>query len=203
MRHAVAFVFITMTLALPLGAAPAKGSEPDATVILNFKGAYSAPAIAEMKKEAAHIVKDSGLHLGWTTTAEAFGKSFRELVVITFNGTCMFQPTPPRYDELGPYATTLVADGVVQPFGIVDCDHVASSAIGAMTNSDLSRADLLVGRALGRVVAHELFHMLTHSEHHGTEGVEKASLTAKQLITSWFPLSRADANRLRFELRLR
>jgi hypothetical protein len=206
MRHAAAFILMSMSLALPAMAArleSARGAEPDATVVLNFKGTYSPAAIAEMQRESAHILQAAGIRLGWTTRAEAAGRSFADLVVLNFSGACMFQPAPPRYDETGPYASTITTNGVVQPFGTVDCDHVANSARGAMTGVDFNHADQLVGRALGRVVAHELVHMLSRSEQHGHEGVETAGLTAKQLIGSSLPLSREDADRLRLELKSR
>lgn len=207
MRHAAALAFLLSTTFLSLNAASlgtagsARPPEPDVTVILNFKGAYSAPAIDEMQKEAAHILRSTGLRIGWSSSAEAAGQTFRELVVMNFTGACMFQAVPPRYDELGPYASTLTADGVVQPFGTVDCDHVASSARSAMAGSDYRHADQLVGRALGRVMAHELVHMLTHSTQHGHEGVEKPALTGRQLIEPTLALSREDSDRLRQELK--
>jgi hypothetical protein len=204
MRHAVAFVLILIALVLPAQSARlalAPPEEPDATVVLNFKGTYSRAAVGEMQKEAARILQSSGLRLGWTSNAEAAGRSFRGLVVFTFSGACMFQPAPPLYDELGPYASTTTTDGVVQPFGTVDCDHVARSARGAMAGDvDYARADFLIGRALGRVVAHELVHMLTHSGQHGTEGVQKPALTGRQLIETSLRLSREDSDRLRLEL---
>ena len=61
-----------------------------------------------------------------------------------------------------------------------------------MSGSDLARGNLLIGRAMGRVVAHELVHMLTKSGQHGTEGVEKPALSGKQLIMGSLPLSAFD-----------
>jgi hypothetical protein len=59
----------------------------------------------------------------------------------------------------------------------------------------------LLGRALGRVVAHELVHMLTKSKQHGRDGVEKAALSARQLIAESLPLSIFDIDRLQQERR--
>jgi hypothetical protein len=55
---------------------------------------------------------------------------------------------------------------------------------------------MLVGRALGRVVAHELVHMLTKSGQHAHEGVQKAALSGRQLISASLPLSAMDIDRL-------
>ncbi|HEX3992985.1 MAG TPA: hypothetical protein VHX39_17575, partial [Acetobacteraceae bacterium] len=80
----------------------------------------------------------------------------------------------PIYDELGPYARTWMADGDVLPFGEVDCARVVNSVRDAMSGGDLPNwADQLLGRALGRVVAHELVHMLTRSVRHGRDGVTR------------------------------
>jgi hypothetical protein len=53
---------------------------------------------------------------------------------------------------------------------------------------------------MGRVVAHELIHMLTKSGQHGAEGVEKPSLSGKELIGGYLPLSVFDIDRLKQEL---
>ena len=72
-----------------------------------------------------------------------------------------------------------------------------------MFGGDYAKGDVLVGRALGRVVAHELVHMLTKSETHAKEGVEKAALSGRQLIAASLPLSEFDLDRLRLERHLR
>jgi hypothetical protein len=137
--------------------------------------------------------------LDWRSRSEAADATFRDLVVMTFKGSCVFNPMPILYDELGPYAITRTTGGEVQPFGEVDCDHVVSSLHSAMSGADYVKADLLLGRALGRVVAHELVHMLTKSKQHGREGVEKAALSARQLISESLPLSAFDIDRLQQE----
>jgi hypothetical protein len=122
--------------------------------------------------------------------------TFNDLVVMTFKGSCSFDPAPPLYDELGPLAVTRTSNGEVQPFGEVNCDRVVNSVRGAMFGSDYSKGDMLVGRALGRVVAHELVHMLTKSGQHAHEGVQKAALSGRQLISASLPLSAMDIDRL-------
>jgi hypothetical protein len=86
---------------------------------------------------------------------------------------------------------------VVQPFSRVECDKVAASVRSAMWGGDFAKADLLMGRALGRVLTHELVHVLTRSGSHGREGVERQSLSPKQLISESLPLSSGDLARLR------
>jgi hypothetical protein len=69
-----------------------------------------------------------------------------------------------------------------------------------MPHSDYARGNLLIGRAAGRVVAHELVHMLTKSTEHGADGVERTALTGAELISGQMRLSPFDVARLKQEL---
>jgi hypothetical protein len=187
-------------LALSLDANIDKIKPSDLTVILDFRGPHSLTSVKEMQRESGLILNATGVRLAWKMRGEDPSASYNDLVVMTFKGACSFQsvpmPPPPRYDELGPYAITHTTDGEVQPFGEVDCDRVVYSARAAMSGADYARADLLVGRAMGRVVAHELVHMLTKSGEHSHDGVQRASLSGRQLIASYLPLSALDVHRL-------
>lgn len=190
-------------LAMPLGARIEQKSPSELTVVLDFKGPHSQASIKEMEREAGLILKSTGLRLGWHTLGVKPISAYNDLVVITFRGACQYDPAPPRYDETGPLALARVSDGEILPFGEVDCARVASTVHYAMARGDYSRADKLVGRALGRVVAHELVHILTKSSEHGTEGVAKASLSGKQLIEDSLPLSPTDIDRVKQKLTAR
>ena len=169
----------------------------DLTVVLQFQGTHSDRSVSEMEREAAGILQASGLRLNWRLGAEASQESYPDLVVVQFKGACKMEPVPFVYDERGPLAFTYSSDGTVQPFGEVACDKVAASVRSAMWGDDFRNADLLMGRALGRVLVHELVHMLTRSGEHGREGVERPALSGKQLVASSLQLSRSDLARLR------
>jgi hypothetical protein len=186
-------------LAVPLGAGVDRVSPSVLTVILDFKGPHSRTSLKEMQRESGHILNSSGVKLDWRMLGDDPFASYSDLAVITFKGACEYEPAAPIHDEIGPLAMTRTTNGQVQPFGEVDCDRVVSSARMAMSGSDYSRADLLIGRAMGRVVAHELVHMLTRSGQHATEGVGRAALSGKQLIAASLSLSAFDIDRLKQE----
>jgi hypothetical protein len=167
------------------------------TVVLDFQGVRSDQSVTEMERETEGILKASGLHLDWRMAADAVSETFDDLVVVQFKGACKVEPIPYVYDELGPLAFTYSADGTVQPFTQVSCDKVAASVRSAMWGDDFHKADVLFGRALGRVLAHELVHVLTGSGRHGREGVARSALSGKELITGTLLLSPADVARLR------
>ena len=170
---------------------------PDVTVVLDIKGQFPAGAMRQMEQETDQILSPTGIRLEWRMLSEASSGNFKDLVVLTFNGSCALDSAPAVHNEPGAYAFTRSADGEVQPFGEVDCDRVMNSVKSASSGEDRSNPDLLIGRALGRVVAHELVHMLTKSSEHGHEGVEKAALSGRQLISASLPLGSTEFDRLK------
>ncbi len=166
------------------------------TVVLDFRGAHSDSSILEMERESGSILKTTGLKLDWRSRDDAPKSAYPNLVVMTFNGSCKFDPTPQGYGAPGPLASTRTTNHIIQSFGQVDCDHVVGTARSAMFGSDYAHADMLVGRALGRVVVHEIVHMLTKSAEHGRDGVFEAALSGKQLIAPSLPLSAMDVDQL-------
>jgi len=197
MRPVLICAGLTICLVFAMAATVVHSVPSRLTVILDFKGAHSDRSVREMESESANILKTTGLKLDWRLRNQTGGEAYQDLVVMTFNGSCKFDPAPRIYDELSPLASTGTTDHVIQPFGQVDCDHVVGTARSAMLSNDYAKADLLVGRALGRVVTHEIVHMLTHSANHGSDGVFEPALSGSQLISPSLPLDAMDVDRLR------
>ena len=190
MRH-VLFCAIWLT-ALCL-----RGDAAGLTIILDFEGPHSQRSVDEMKREFEGIMKDSGVTFDWRLLEQAHQEVFGNLVVVRFKGKCVLEPVGYLFDERGPLAFTYSTEGVVQPYSEVACDKVTALVRSAMFGGDYAKADELLGRALGRVVAHELVHMLSKSGAHGRQGIAKAALSGKRLISPELRLDAADLERLR------
>ena len=168
------------------------------TLVLQFDDAYSAKSLSAMKREVASIVVESGIKVDWRLLADVrSSETFESLVVVRFRGACLMQPVPYLVDERGYYAFTHISDGDVLPFSEVECDKIASSIGRAMSRSQWRERDSILGRALGRVLAHELYHMLAKSQHHAGDGVTRSKLSASQLIADRLTMSPADLETLR------
>jgi hypothetical protein len=125
------------------------------------------------------------------------GTDVPDLVYFRVKGDCRVRPTDPVYlDERGPLGLTYLNDGEMTSFGEVRCDKVRAAARSAMWGGDYARAAELMGRALARVMAHEVFHMVARETQHSHEGVFKRSLTGKQLIQDTLELQNQDSERL-------
>lgn len=191
MRLAPGCVPLILTLALSArGATPVHAEK--LTVVLDFTGPHSARSIQEMKNELRAILDGAGLELNWRSPEEAAQVNVDNLVVVRFNGTCILEPVAYLYDERGPLAFTHTSAGEPLPFSEVACDTVTASMRSAMVGGDYKKADMLLGRALGRVVAHELVHMLTRSAEHSHLGIQKKALSGSELIADHLQLSEQD-----------
>jgi hypothetical protein len=167
------------------------------TIVLDFQGPRSEQSITEMKHEFEGIMKDSPLRFDFQSRSQAEQSvSNDQLVVVRFKGKCVFEPVPYLIDERGPMAFTYSTDGAIQPFSEVACDRVTQAMRSAMSGGDFAKGDILLGRALGRVLAHEVVHILTKSGHHGTTGIAKTALSGSQLIAPELPLDADDLHRI-------
>jgi hypothetical protein len=155
------------------------------TVILDFEQRNPGEqAVRQMQREAAMQLRDSGLTLEWATATESRRRQdLTDIVVFKMRGKCAMDSFPVVADELGlPLAFTHSTEGDILTFGAVDCDRVRSSLKRTMAGGDYSRADFLYGRALGRVMAHEMYHMLARSKAHADQGVTRECLSSNELV---------------------
>ena len=167
------------------------------TIVLDFQGPRSEQSVKEMKHEFAGIMKDSSLRFDFQSRRQAEQTTSSDaLVVVKFKGKCVFEPAAYLIDERGPMAFTYSTDGAVQPFSEVECDRVTRAMRSAMSGGDFAKADVLLGRALGRVLAHEVVHILTNSGQHGAAGVAKTALSGSQLIAPELLLDADDLQRI-------
>ena len=59
---------------------------------------------------------------------------------------------------------------------------VLTALFSTMWGEDFQHRDFLLGRALARIIAHELHHVLDNAVHHSQEGLAQPRLTAASLI---------------------
>ena len=192
------YVAACMSMLCSFGALAGPNAVPSSlTIVYRFAGPYSEKSVDEMKRELRTIMKDSGLEIDWRERgALTDSASFNNLVVVEFRGKCIMEPIPFLYDERGPLAFTHSTGDDVLPFSEVACDEVRSSVGKAMWGGDYSRSDMLFGRALARVVAHELYHVLARTRTHAESGVATRKLSGVQLVSDELRLIPSDLDRM-------
>jgi hypothetical protein len=78
-----------------------------------------------------------------------------------------------------------VVNGDVLPFSWLECGTLSRMLAPALNGAG-SRRDYLYGRAMGRLIAHELFHILTHTRGHDAGGVAKPYFSAQDILAEHF-----------------
>jgi hypothetical protein len=170
-------------------------------VYYSFDKPPSAAMVTEMQTEVNRILGDSTVRVAWRALhSPRNGEDFPEVVVFQFRGACSIDRYPganeDRAEVGGPLGRTDVSNGQVLPFGTVDCDKLRSFLAPALTSLDLEHRNADLGRAIARVVAHEIYHMLTKSEGHAREGIARASYTRRELTAASFGCALKEANQL-------
>jgi len=158
-------------------------------IVLDFEGQHSEESVAEMKRETASIFKPAGFVFDWHLRNEVGHDSYPNLILVKLRGECQMAPSLPPHSVRGPLAWSHTTRAAVMRFADIQCDAVSSL---------VSPADsVLFGRALGRVLAHELWHILGNRFAHGENGIAERSLSAEQLISGRLELDPVGLERLR------
>ena len=160
------------------------------TAVVFAEDPYSRVALHEMTREADQILKHSGIRLNWMF-GEAAPVVNGLLVVVKLRGHCDMDG-PAAKLLVGPLGWSYAVNGTVLPFSDLACDNIRGSVQAALLPDFRSRANILLGRAMGRVLAHELYHIVADTSEHGQEGVAKAALSPRQLTSGPLELQPAE-----------
>ena len=153
---------------------------------LKSDGGSSPTVLNEMKSELTSLMRSVGVRIGWWRPTNQLSSVEGSLVVIDLRGTCT---TPevnaatlpvPNFSAL---ASSAVADGQVLPFSWVDCNAVNLFLADSMATMPGPQRAHVYGRALARLLAHEMYHVLTQNIDHEESGIAKAQFTPLDLIT--------------------
>jgi hypothetical protein len=82
-----------------------------------------------------------------------------------------------------------VSDGDLLPFSDIDCDRIWRFIQSELSACESARHNRHFGRALGRVLAHELYHIFANTTKHARGGIAKACYTAPDLLADAFHLT--------------
>src|SRR5947209_7037556 len=161
-------VFALFAAAL-YGGSPAERI-PTIAVFLSFDNPPAEISVNSMKQEAGKVLLTAEMALDWKSLQENRGDEPADaLAVLRFKGNCQASTTSPgdRATLLGHIvlASTKISDGRVLPFAEVECDQIRRYITHIQSGSSAEREHLL-GRVLGRIVAHELFHIVARTAKH-------------------------------------
>jgi hypothetical protein len=137
-----------------------------------------------MRAELQRLLAPAGLEVVWKNSVDhQTGDNFELVAVGSFEGSCsVAEPvlTPVSVVQtVASLADTSISDGHILPFFHIDCTRLVR-----MLGSGLDKS--LLGRALARVIAHELYHIVAATADHSDTGVAKATFSLHDLVTPRF-----------------
>ena len=184
-------------LLLLLFAAPAFGqSRTEMAVYLASENPVPASVLSAMEQEVESALEASGVRLIW---AHQSNEVYSRIAVVTMTGQCspklMVVRSKDTTDALG---QTQVQGGHVLPFADVRCDAIMRVIGRDLRSFPSDRHDELLGRALGRVLSHELYHVLLRTERHAQHGLARTAQSSADLLGKENSFTAADEHSLRY-----
>jgi hypothetical protein len=182
----------------------AQSASGSLSVYVANAGAASAQVAATLRAELRDILSGSGIQVQWH---DGDGSVGGRLVVMRLQGSCRGEipPTPNTKNmkvtqDPEALGSTHVSNGEVLPFADIHCDRIRSFVAAPLSiyGSAVVR-DEMFGRAVARVMAHELYHILLKTTSHGKKGLARASQTAGQLIAPRTTFAHDDERKLSAE----
>jgi hypothetical protein len=153
-----------------------------------------------LRAEAESLLESAGYTVEWRDSARERVDA-ANVVMVQFVGDCS-APTTPTISSSpvksgSSLASAVVQDGTVLPFARVDCSAVRSVLDPLASREAPARRSYLYGRAIGRLIAHELYHILAQTRDHDTAGIGKPCFTAADLVSERFAFEGVAVTRMR------
>lgn len=193
MRPVFAY-FAALTL---IAAGSSQAAVTPTTVLLQFEQPHAEKTLQEVRSELSSIMKDAGLTFELRLFSELSPwTEFGDLMVVRLKGRCRLDASSVPPQDKGPLAFTHTSDGKVLPFVEVACDRIRAAVRPVLWGEQLRHTDELMGRALARVIAHEIYHIVAGTRAHGGSGVARHALSGAQLVAEHLSFTAEDVERM-------
>jgi hypothetical protein len=157
----------------------------------------SAAVLDSLQQEVQTIMAPMGLSFRWLDLSASDGKQTAlELAVIDFRGRCDVTGLMARDSQSERLGWTHISEGVILPFADVDCSAVRSFIQRELLATRSEDREQAFGRALGRVLAHELYHIFANTTRHGTGGVGREFYCVHDLLSRDFQFQARESQAL-------
>jgi len=143
-----------------------------------------------MQEESGLLMRSAGYQVHWLDPLERPDAPGTSLIVIELNGTCAPAERSSAGVDVDRLAYTVEDHGKILPFVSVDCTALQQILASDLGREPRARRDGLYGRAVGRLVAHEIYHIQSQIRGHSRDGVAEASVSSRELIAERFEFAR-------------
>lgn len=201
-------VLITLSLLTALASTTLLGNDhsddPNArtlAIIAGYEQPLTSETTAEMRKEIEKVVLVPDLNIVWRQLdASRSQEVFDHVLVARFRGSCGVADFPRLAGFDNVLGFTHLSDGVILPFVEVDCERVRGLLRREFRRRSQAVRELLLGRALARVLAHELYHVLAGTSKHSARGIAKAHMSPDDLVCDELAFEDGDLAKIRMHI---
>jgi len=190
----------TLVVCLALGVLPAFGGSRDVPIRLYTEFQHTPPdaVLDAIQEELANILGPLGLEFEWRSLALTQGNEVStELAVIHFKGRCDTANLEPLDGHPGPLGWTHMSDGEILPFSDIDCDGIRVFVQRELLGLPEPERPAAYGRAVARVLAHELYHIFARTTKHASWGIAKAAYSVQDLLAAKIQFEKKECDLLR------
>jgi hypothetical protein len=167
------------------------------TLYTQFQQAPPEGVLQALQDEVETIMAPIGLRFEWRDLGKTGQHEVSaELAVVTFKGRCDVTGLTTHSKFEGALGWTHVSDGQILPFTDVSCDRVREFVQPGLISFRAEDREEKYGRALGRVLAHELYHIFANTARHGSMGVAKESYSVQDLLADDFQFEAKESRML-------
>lgn len=168
------------------------------TVLVEFERPPSQAVFEAMRAEVDQIYEGTAVAIEWR--AYKVGETTPVMVravVVKMRGDCTCNGLygMENIKDVNALGFTHAVDGHLLPFVEVLCDKVRALAMYRRV-AEAREPAWMMGRALGRVLAHEMFHVLAETTDHAEEGVVRSNLSGRELTCHQLGLDRPSVKKL-------
>ncbi|HWD98412.1 MAG TPA: hypothetical protein VG345_05235 [Bryobacteraceae bacterium] len=168
------------------------------TIYYSFDTQPNPAAWKSAQSEVARIFDPASVSINWRLLDAHGGEADSELVVVRFHGACTtdhWQSAGRGLPARGGYslADSDISNGQILPFADVDCDALR----GYLAGERFADPAASLGRAMARVLSHEIYHILTASAAHAHSGIARAEHSRAELTANTFAFGRTETDWLR------
>ncbi len=181
---------VTLVAVLPAWCGDTPAAGPTVGVFLQFDTNPGVAPLQVMEREVEELLRPSGVAVDWKMGTLSHGnETFARRIVLKFRGKCRVESPLEGDTELvaageRTLAFTAIEHGKVLPLSEVQCNEVRTALAYVRPWADGKDRQVAWGMALGRVVAHELYHILARTTNHARHGLAQASQSLKDLVSN-------------------
>ncbi len=186
-------LLLLLALAMQAGWAAEPPPAAHVTLYVQFDQTPPAAVVHSLRDELGTIMTPIGLQFDWRPLAGSSTEAPDELAVVSFKGRCDATGLPPHSTNPGALGWTHISNGVILPFTDLDCGGLRAFLGARLLTLPSGDRDGALGRALGRVLAHELYHIFANTTRHAADGVGKPAYSVRDLLSVDFRFAKPEA----------